>query len=103
MQRELSKDVGPGTGPGVAFHHRHRAARSAGDESLKQLRIPIFLFLLNNNLNSGQPVRQGRERGANAMRLVPPPLNGWVFDLALELSLGDRPARTRALWPLGIR
>ena len=47
-----------------------------------------------------QPASPATEAVRNAMRLVPPPLNGWVFDLALELSLGDKPARTRALWPL---
>ena len=34
------------------------------------------------------------------MRFVPQPLNGLVFDAALEFSLGDVPASTRAAWPL---
>ena len=46
------------------------------------------------------PASPPTEALRNAMRLVPRPLNGWIFDTALELSLGDRPARTRALWPL---
>ena len=50
----------------------------------------------------GRPSGPFAEGARNAMRLVPPPLNGLVFDTALELSLGDRPQRTRALWPLGV-
>ena len=50
-----------------------------------------------------QPASPATEAVRNAMRFVPAPLNGWVFDLALELSLGDRPARTRAHWPLDIK
>ena len=46
------------------------------------------------------PASPPTEALRNAMRLVPRPLNGWIFDTALELSLGDRPARTRAMWPL---
>jgi 2-polyprenyl-6-methoxyphenol hydroxylase-like FAD-dependent oxidoreductase len=46
------------------------------------------------------PASPPTEALRNAIRLVPRPLNGWIFDTALELSLGDRPARTRAMWPL---
>ena len=46
------------------------------------------------------PASPPTEALRNAMRFVPPPINGWIFDVALEVSLGDRPARTRALWPL---
>lgn len=38
----------------------------------------------------------------DAMRFVPQPLNGMVFDTALELSLGDRPEGTRRRWPLPV-
>ena len=36
----------------------------------------------------------------NGMRLVPQPLNGCIFDLALAVSLGDVPYSTRKRWPL---
>lgn len=36
----------------------------------------------------------------NGMRLVPQPLNGRIFDLALAVSLGDVPYSTRKRWPL---
>lgn len=38
----------------------------------------------------------------DAMRFVPQPLNGFIFDSALQLSLGDQPRSTRAKWPLAI-
>lgn len=46
------------------------------------------------------PASPPLEAVRNAMRLVPQPLNGMVFDAALNLSLGDAPARTRKRWPL---
>ena len=46
------------------------------------------------------PASAPTEALRNAMRFVPQPLNGYVFDAALEFSLGDIPSRTRAHWPL---
>ena len=43
------------------------------------------------------PVAEGAR---NAMALVPPSINGFVFDSFLEYSLGDVPSATAALWPL---
>ena len=45
------------------------------------------------------PVAEGAR---NAMALVPPPINGFVFDSFLEYSLGDVPSATAALWPLKV-
>ena len=47
-----------------------------------------------------RPTSPPAEAVRNAMRFVPQPLNGLVFDAALEFSLGDVPASTRAAWPL---
>ena len=47
-----------------------------------------------------RPSTPAAEAARDAMRFVPPPLNGLIFDAALELSLGDAPQSTRACWPL---
>ena len=46
------------------------------------------------------PATAPTEALRDAMRLVPQPLNGAVFDAALEYSLGDWPSGTRSYWPL---
>ena len=46
------------------------------------------------------PASPTTEAVRNAMRFVPQPLNGAVFDAALALSLGDLPSPTRGRWPL---
>ena len=46
------------------------------------------------------PASVATEAMRNSMRLVPQPLNSWIFDTALDLSLGELPQGTKARWLL---
>ena len=79
------------------FHHERAFAeyRRVHEPRLRQCEL---VTRFTEGLAS--PASPALEAARDSMRLVPRPLNGWVFDAALEWSLGDRPGRTRALWPL---
>ena len=72
------------------------AYQAAHESRIKQCeRITAFTGLL------AQPASPLTEAVRNAMRFVPQPINGAIFDAALALSLGDAPKSTRSKWPLG--
>lgn len=93
--------------------HRHEARREAEDPQAGALSAAFADYQAAHEPRVAQcravtafthllaaPASGPMEALRDAMRLVPQPLNGMLFDAALEVSLGNWPERIRRRWPL---